>query len=139
VDDELYSITEVARAFGLRVSALRFYEERGLLRPACRRARVRYYDRAALRSLALLQLWHNDAMMTLDDTAVLMSAPHPSRWRDTLGTRVDDLDRQIKRLSTAKDALDHFLSCTSEDPAACPILDKILSHRIERALGRVQS
>ncbi|TDB88457.1 MerR family transcriptional regulator [Actinomadura sp. KC216] len=135
VSDELYSITEVARAFGVRVSALRYYEERGLLRPTCRRARVRYYDRAALRSLALLQLWHVDGMMSLDDTTTLMTAPDPARWRDTLATRADDLEQQIKHLRAAKDALDHFLSCTSEDPATCPVVEEILSHRIDRALN----
>jgi DNA-binding transcriptional MerR regulator len=132
---DLYSITEAAAAFGLRVSTLRYYEERGLLRPACRRARVRYYDRAALRSLALLLLWHRDGLMSLDDTATLMAGPNRDVWRTTLARRADDLDRQIKRLQEAKAALDHFLDCTSADPATCPVVDDMLSIRVDRALA----
>ncbi|MFI0424497.1 MerR family transcriptional regulator [Spongiactinospora sp. 9N601] len=138
-DDELYSITDVAAAFGLRVSALRYYEERGLIRPACRLARVRHYDRAALRSLALVRLWHHDGMMNLDDTAVLMGEPEPASWRNTLLRRADDLARQITHLQNAKEALDHFLECTSPNPAACPAMEEILDHRIEQALSRLSS
>ncbi|TDD62465.1 MerR family transcriptional regulator [Actinomadura rubrisoli] len=134
MDDRLYSITEVAQAFGVRVSALRYYEERGLLTPTRRRARVRYYDRAALRSLALLRLWHHDGAMSLDDTATLMAGPDPADWRDTLLRRTDDLDQQITRLQKAKDALDHFLDCTSDNPAECPVIDDILNRRIDQAL-----
>lgn len=119
--------------------ALRYYEERGLLQPTRRQAGVRHYDRTALRSLALLQLWHRDGMMTLDDTAALMAGPEPSRWRDLLATRADGLNQQIEQLSTAKAALDHFLDCTNENPAACPVIDTMLDERIDQALGAEES
>ncbi|MFH9754892.1 MerR family transcriptional regulator [Streptomyces griseus] len=53
---DLYSISEVAEAFGLTVATLRFYEERGLVRHSERRGRVRYYRRADLAQLAYAQL-----------------------------------------------------------------------------------
>jgi DNA-binding transcriptional MerR regulator len=139
VENEMYSITQVAASFDLSVAALRYYEERGLLRPACRRARVRYYDRAALRSLALLLLWHRDGMMSLDDTATLMSLPDRAQWRSTVAHRANALGRHIKRLQEAKAALDHFLDCTSDHPATCPVLEEMLNLRVKQAMRPSQA
>ncbi len=58
--DDLFSITDVAHAFGLSVPALRYYEERGLIEASERRGRVRYYSRDDLGRLAYIQLWHED-------------------------------------------------------------------------------
>ncbi|MER6008568.1 MerR family transcriptional regulator [Nonomuraea angiospora] len=50
---ELISIGEAARRLRLNTSALRYYEERGLVRPAARHAGRRMYGRTELRRLAL--------------------------------------------------------------------------------------
>ncbi|MFB8277610.1 MerR family transcriptional regulator [Nocardia colli] len=135
MDNRQHSITAVARAFGLRMSALRYYEHRGLVQPAVRRARVRYYDHSGLRRLALLLLWHRDGMFTLDDTAALMETPDRSRWTETLHARIEDLAQQIDRLSTAKRMLEHFADCTHPDPASCPVLADLLEQRIDQAFN----
>ena len=48
------SISQVARQFGLRASALRYYEQIGLLRPIPRVAGERRYDQAAIERLAVI-------------------------------------------------------------------------------------
>ena len=50
------AIGEAAARLGLRTSALRYYEERGLLRPATRRKGKRFYGQNELRRLAFIQL-----------------------------------------------------------------------------------
>jgi MerR family redox-sensitive transcriptional activator SoxR len=51
---QLY-ISEVARQVGLRPSAIRYYEQIGLLPPAQRRGKQRRYDTTALYRLAIIQ------------------------------------------------------------------------------------
>ena len=49
---ELVPIGEAARMLKVNASALRYYEERGLVKPACRVNGRRMYGRAELRRLA---------------------------------------------------------------------------------------
>ncbi|MFJ1781434.1 helix-turn-helix domain-containing protein [Streptomyces anulatus] len=71
---DLYSISEVAEAFGLTVATLRFYEERGLVQHSERRARVRHYRLADLARLAYAQLWHEDGLLTLAETSAIVDS-----------------------------------------------------------------
>src|SRR5262249_42139964 len=54
----LLSIGEVSRRLGTNPSALRYYEQRGLLRPASKRGGRRMYGPGDLRRIALLRLAH---------------------------------------------------------------------------------
>ncbi|MFD2348767.1 MerR family transcriptional regulator [Nonomuraea ferruginea] len=53
--DEFIPIGEAARMLGMNASALRYYEERGLVPPAGRRQGRRVYGRDELRRLVFLQ------------------------------------------------------------------------------------
>jgi DNA-binding transcriptional MerR regulator len=71
--DERYSISQVARCFGVPVSTLRYYDDLGLLPAAERRGNVRHYGREQLRRLALIQRLHHRGLVGLADTAVLIT------------------------------------------------------------------
>lgn len=49
-------INEVAHSFGIRTSALRYYDEIGLLKPVLLRSGRRYYGAEELKQLGLIQL-----------------------------------------------------------------------------------
>jgi DNA-binding transcriptional MerR regulator len=135
--ERLYSISEIAAAFGTTVPALRYYEQIGLLAATERRARVRYYGKDAIFRLAFIQLWHNDAMMTLDDTAEIMAGPGPTgHWRELVTQRAAGLTATIARLTEATQALDHLLHCPRDNPLECPVTGKQLSTRIDGGLDR---
>jgi DNA-binding transcriptional MerR regulator len=136
-EDRLYSISELARAFDTTVSALRYYDDVGLVPATERRARVRHYDRAAVYRLAFVQLWHNDAMMSLDDTAEIMAGPGTAGWRNLVASRVGELTSTIDRLAEAKKALDHLLNCPRAEPLDCPVTGAQLNTRIDAALARI--
>jgi DNA-binding transcriptional MerR regulator len=139
-NERLYSISEVAAAFDITVSALRYYEQVGLVPATERRARVRYYDRGAVHRLAFVQLWHDDAMMSLDDTAEIMAGPgHTEHWRDLVTRRVADLSGTIERLTAAAEALEHLLRCPRDNPLECPITGEQLDARIVAALAHLDS
>ena len=53
---ELVPIGEAARMLKVNASALRYYEERGLVKPACRVNGRRMYGRAELRRLAFVHM-----------------------------------------------------------------------------------
>src|SRR5207244_12653319 len=65
-------IGEVAKRSGLPASALRFYEEKGLIRSVGRRGLRRLYDPAVLERLAMIALGQS-AGFSLDDIARLFS------------------------------------------------------------------
>jgi DNA-binding transcriptional MerR regulator len=137
-DERLYSISELAAAFDTTVSALRYYEQVGLVPATERRARVRYYDRDAVHRLAFVQLWHNDAMMSLDDTAEIIAGPgHTELWRELVTQRVAQLTGTIERLSEAAKALEHLLRCPRDNPLECPVTGQQLDARVDTALARI--
>ncbi|MFB9836353.1 MerR family transcriptional regulator [Actinoallomurus acaciae] len=108
--ERLYSISEVAEAFGISVPTLRFYEERGLIRPTARRGRVRRYDRAALERLAYARPWRHDGMMT---AAVVRSENVRDRHALITARHAAMLER-VRELTRAAAVLRHLLRCPAD-------------------------
>ncbi|GAA2466225.1 helix-turn-helix domain-containing protein [Actinocorallia cavernae] len=133
--EQLYSITEAARAFGVSVPTLRYYEECGLIRPTARRGRVRQYDRAALERLAYAQLWHDDGMMPLADTAAVMTSRAAPERHALITARHDAMRERIDRLSRAAAVLRHMLQCPADHPLDCPVTGAYIRSRVDAALA----
>jgi DNA-binding transcriptional MerR regulator len=74
----LLTIGELARRTGLRASALRFYEQQGLLRPATWVGGQRRYDPSVVQLLALLALLQETGF-TLAELAELFADPATAR------------------------------------------------------------
>ena len=112
--EELFPIDEVARAFAIRTSALRYYEEIGLVAPSGRKGRVRHYDMDALRRLALALLWHDDGGAPLDDTRKLLdSGGRAVRWA-LIEENIGRIDKKAAELERARAVLAHMLECPEE-------------------------
>ena len=96
-------IAEVARRSGTPASALRFYEERGLIKSIGRRGLRRLFDPAVLQQLALIALGRAGGF-SLDEIAS-MFAPDgkPRIRRDRLKAKADELDQVI--------AVNHLPGC----------------------------
>ncbi|GIG62623.1 MerR family transcriptional regulator [Longispora fulva] len=133
--EPLFSISEVAKAFGLSVPALRYYEERGLTGPAVRRGRVRYYDHAGLQRLAYAQLWHNDGLMPLADTAAVMDSEHVADRRALITEQRERMLARIARLTRAAAVLEHLLACPDDRPLDCPVTGAYIRARVDAALA----
>lgn len=134
MDEELYSISRVADAFGLSVPALRYYEDVGVLTPTARRARVRHYDRAALENLAYAQLWHDDGGMSLADTLRIVRSESVADRRDLIHDELAAIDDRIARLQQARTVLDHMLGCRTDRPLECAWTGAYVRRRVEAAL-----
>src|SRR5262245_17039334 len=113
-------IGEVARRSGVPASALRFYEEKGLIAPVGRRGLRRQYDPGVLERLALIAL-AGAAGFALDEIA-LMFAPdgRPRIDRRRLAAKADELDGRIRELTAMRDGLRHAAACPAPSHMECP-------------------
>ncbi|WP_020674072.1 MerR family transcriptional regulator [Amycolatopsis nigrescens] len=139
MSDERYSISQVARRFGVRVSTLRYYDELGLLTPAGRRGNVRFYGRAELARLALIRRLHHGGLVSLADTTALLddtAAAERPDGRDVLTASVDAIKRQVEELTAAQRLLEHLLTCPRADPIRdCPYLRAELDQAVDTAMA----
>ncbi|MGQ0576272.1 MAG: MerR family transcriptional regulator [Pseudonocardia sp.] len=141
MDPELVPIGEAARRLGLRTSALRYYDERGLVRPRARVAGRRMYGPDELRRLAFLTVARRLGI-PLDTAAAVLDAPGPD-WRSAVSDQVAALDELIEQARGARTFLDHALDCPTEHPTRqCPsmisALDRVLSGITIEQLAREQ-
>jgi MerR family transcriptional regulator, redox-sensitive transcriptional activator SoxR len=108
---KLLTIGEVAHRSGVAQTALRFYEERGLISSTRTSGNQRRYERAVLRRLAFIRAAQrvglsleqvSDALSTLptDHAPTKADWTRLSRhWRDELDARIDGLQRLRDRLT----------------------------------------
>lgn len=105
------TIGEVAHRSGVAQTALRFYEERGLISSTRTSGNQRRYDRAVLRRLAFIRAAQrvglsleqvSDALSTLPADHAPTKADWTRlsrRWREELDARIDGLQRLRDRLT----------------------------------------
>lgn len=131
------SIAEVAQRFGIRASALRYYEDINLLKPSFRKSGRRYYSQVELRRLALIQLLRKAGYLSLSEIAnILISDRQDQIVRSTLEGRVKILEQQIEDTITIKEYLEHRLTCPRKDPVNdCPILAREIDTLLTKCLG----
>jgi len=118
---ELVPIDQVARQLGLRASAIRYYEERGLVEPASRHSGRRWYGPDEIRRLAIIQFWQQSAMMSLDEIGDILAGSVATRaWSQIVEDRIEALRVQIERMERARAFLEHVRSKHGDSPDGCP-------------------
>src|SRR5262244_1576430 len=103
---ELLTITEVARRSGVASSALRFYEQRGLIRSERSGSGHRRYIRAVLRRIAFIVFAQKMGLTLQEIAAELAKLPHnrvPQKadWERISGSwtrRIDERILELQRL-----------------------------------------
>jgi DNA-binding transcriptional MerR regulator len=129
-------IAEVAQRSGVPASALRYYEEKGLIASTGRRGLRRLFDVGVLEQLALIALGRA-AGFSLDEIA-LMFAPdgRPRIDRRMLAAKAEELDRNIRKLSAMRDGLRHAAACPARTHMECPTFRRMLRAATSGAIGR---
>ena len=119
-------IGEVAARSGLPASALRFYEEKGLIRSTGRKGLRRLFDRAVLLQLSFIALGRR-AGFSLEEMAEMLTAEGGFRIdRDQLRAKADDLDAKIKQLTAMRDGLRHAAKCSAPSHMECPTFQRLM-------------
>lgn len=125
----LIGIGQAARTLGLNASALRYYEERGLIQPVSRSGGKRMYDTEQLRRLVLVQIMQQLGIAL--DTAAAILDESSDTWRGQLTQQIHHLDDVIARASLARDFLTRARNCGADHPVAqCPKLAGIVDRRL---------
>ncbi|MET8871638.1 MerR family transcriptional regulator [Nocardia sp. NPDC004604] len=112
---ELIPIGAAAARLGLSQSALRYYDERGLVRPRTRQAGRRMYGPEELRRLAFIKVVHRLGL-PLDTAAAVLDASG-TQWRETVRARIAELEQVIEQARSAQEFLNHALHCPTDHPA----------------------
>jgi len=125
------TISELARAGGVGVETIRYYQRRGLLgtpaRPegAGRAGGIRRYGEGDLRRLRFIRAGQA-AGFTLEQIGELLAldaTEDRGRVRELASTRIAALDAQIAALQEARASLDRLArECGSGTAGPCPIL-----------------
>jgi MerR family transcriptional regulator, redox-sensitive transcriptional activator SoxR len=114
--NDLLSIGELAQRTGLSVSAIRFYEAKGLVEPLRTGGNQRRFLRADIRRLSFILIAQRLGLSLGELAEAMASLPH-GRTPDTrdwarisgaIRTRIDD---QIARLEKVRQDLDGCIGC----------------------------
>jgi DNA-binding transcriptional MerR regulator len=133
----LIPIGEAAARLGLRTSALRYYDERGLVPVQTRQAGQRLYGRDELRRLAFIKIAHRLGI-SLETAAAIMDAPG-QEWRETVRDQIAALDELIKQAQGAQSFLTHALNCPHTHPTRdCPNMTGALDELVDGATSMEQ-
>ena len=127
----LLAIGELARRTGVATSALRYYEELGLLPPPARISGQRRYPESAARLVAAI-LVYSDAGFTLaEQKALITPRDGTPGWRQLARRKLAELDEQIARAQAAREAVSHGLRCPHEDLDHCPNFNAGITARLD--------
>lgn len=125
MDRVTLSIGQAAATFGLPASTLRWWEKEGLVQPLSGAGGRRGYGPDELRRIALIQLFRQTGMMSLDDVRnVFTGTTNAHDWRDTVTNRIASIDQQRAQLDSARRYLTHLLICENDDPTRCHLMDR---------------
>lgn len=118
-------IGELARAGGVNVETIRYYQRRGLLAQPARHEGPRRYTRSDLGRLQSIRSAQT-AGFTLDEIATLLALDTGDRTaaQDLARVRIAALDEKIATLQTMRGALVRLADdCASKRSGLCPIID----------------
>jgi len=119
-------INQVAKRSGLPASALRYYEEKGLVASVGRRGLRRLFDERVLERLALIALGR-EAGFSLDEIASMFAPDgRPRINKQVLADKAKELDATIRKLTGLRDGLRHAASCPAPSHMECPKFRRLL-------------
>jgi DNA-binding transcriptional MerR regulator len=129
-------IAEVAVRSGVPASALRYYEERGLISSIGRRGLRRLFDPGVLERVALIAVGRA-AGFSLDELARMFGAgAQPTIDRQMLTAKADELDATIRKLGALRDGLRHAAACPAPSHMECPRFRRIVRAATSEARSR---
>jgi DNA-binding transcriptional MerR regulator len=119
-------IAEVAKRSGLPASALRFYEEKGLIVSLGRQGERRSFAPQILDQLALIALAQSAGFSLDEIRSMFAPGGAPAIDRQMLAAKADQLDASIKRLQAMSRGLRHAAACPAPSHAECPTFQKLV-------------
>src|SRR3954471_13719078 len=114
----LLSIGELAERSGVATTALRYYDELGLVRPAMRSSGHRRYAESAVAEVGAIRFFREVGFSLAEIISFLTAGDRPSR-QEIIGRKLVELSEQRHRIEVAREALAHGQRCPAGDPLRC--------------------
>ncbi len=137
--DETMSIGRLAQRFGLKTSAIRYYEARGVLPQPARQSGQRRYGADAVRRLEVLDVAKR-AGFSLDEARVLLQSadggtPAFMSLRELAARKLPEVEALITRAEAMRDWLliANDCSCTTLD--VCALFEPGAAHHAQWGAG----
>jgi len=120
------SVGEIARRSGLAVSALHFYETKGLIHPLRTPGNQRRYARSVLRRLAVIKVAQRVGIPLGEigqalDALPSQRTPGVNDWRRLSQRWKQKLDERIDTLMQLRDQLEGCIGCGCLSLKMCPL------------------
>ena len=138
---ELLSIGELAEQTGVAPSALRYYDELGLVRPATRTSGRRRYAMSAVAEVGVIRFLR-DVGFSLDEIGAFLAATDRRSRQKIIDRKLVEFAEQQHRLDVARSLLEHGRRCPASEPMHCSrfraIIDGYLrGHSLEDSHAQV--
>jgi DNA-binding transcriptional MerR regulator len=132
MSDQLLTIGELARRVGVATSTLRYYEELGLLPTPARISGQRRYPESAVGLVGIILLLRDVGFSLAEQKALMASRAFAlDDWQRLARRKLAELDNQIAKAQTAREAIDHALHCPHEEIFDCPNFANVVAARLD--------
>jgi MerR family redox-sensitive transcriptional activator SoxR len=123
---KVLTVGELAERSGVAVSAIHFYERKGLISGWRTSGNQRRYERAALRRIALIKVAQKLGIPLAEIRRRFGSlpgdrTPNKADWSRLAGAWRAELDERIATLSRLRDRLDGCIGCGCLSVTDCPL------------------
>lgn len=120
------TVGEVAARSGIRVSAVHFYENKGLIHAARSSGNQRRFAREVLRRIAVIKVAQRAGIPLIRIKQALSElpahrAPNRRDWERLSEEWRAELDRRIERLIRLRDQLSGCIGCGCLSTGVCPL------------------
>lgn len=120
------SVGQVAQRCGVSVSALHFYERKGLIFSNRNQGNQRRYDKSVMRRVSVIKAAQNLGVSLAEIQQAFsqlpkFSAPTKAQWSVLSETWHQGLTQRINQLTALRDSLDGCIGCGCLSLASCPI------------------
>ncbi len=119
--DELLSIGTLAATTGVAVSALRYYDEQGLVTPVTRVGNTRQFDLASVGRVNFIRRAQRAGFSLAEVKDVL--AGSGAEGQALLARKIGDLRRQRAELDKTLAMLEEIRTCGCDVVAFCPAIE----------------
>lgn len=120
------SVGELAQRSGIAVSAIHFYESKGLIKSWRTAGNQRRFPRSVLRQLAIIKVAQRTGIPLNDIREALTSLPDSrmptaTDWRRLSARWRNDLDARIEQLTRLREQLSSCIGCGCLSLRDCPL------------------
>lgn len=119
-------IGEVSAKTGVKPSALRYYEEIGLIESLFRHGLRRQFSPDVLLQIKLITMGQAAGFSLEEISRMFGRSGRPDLPRNILHRKADEIDEKIHQLTALRDTLRHVADCKAPSHMECPTFRRLV-------------